>query len=195
MDYGAHACDHIWRGTVALGKSCQSSEECAPVDFEFVACTANELTGTKTCTASPRAPRGSRGEACAFTCPAGGSCEAPADLNNLPGDTQAYSICFMDEGLFCSPTGVCVPVVERGGDCSRGEACVSGAYCDSATVTCKALKGEDAPCTNNGECESRSCLSRNDTSPRRCTSADLASAEVCSEDFSRGSSGPPPNGL
>lgn len=184
------SCQEIWRGTVALGKLCESSEECAPSGLDLVAC-AGEVS-PRVCTVRPRAPRGSEGEICIFSCPSGAACEGVFGVAPDGEGSRSRSLCHEDDGLFCDQ-GTCAKLVELGDDCTVDSACGGEAYCDPSAGVCKAQKEDGAPCTGDVQCRSRNCEGPDrpgaptfpeDMTPNRCLARDIGSAELCSEDFS-----------
>ena len=59
--------------------------------------------------------------------------------------------------------GMCVapPVLAAIGQSCAANACVDGAYCDSAAVTCQPLKGAGQTCTSDNECINTCNLTNN----------------------------------
>ncbi|HWP09298.1 MAG TPA: hypothetical protein VNN72_26325 [Polyangiaceae bacterium] len=141
------ACRDVLVGTRALGETCRQGIDCERSDGE-VTCLILDGSDPDALGVCTPAPRAKLGELCVSTCYYGEKC--PSTTYGV-GDT--YSLCFEDDGLYCSHAGldaVCQPLVPLGGECPGTEQeCGSKAYCET---TCQPLSELGEPC-------GRACLS------------------------------------
>ncbi len=164
------ACTNVYVGTGAPGTECDSVESCAPATggggVECVTTSANV-------TVCHTYARASLDDVCTATCNSkpDGILRCTGLGNVEPGDTA----CFLEDNLYCSPEGVCVPAPKVGEPCNPPSWCGDGAWCN--TTTCEALLPLGSPCKQHSACESNHC---NGT----CFNGDFASKELCTGEFS-----------
>ncbi len=193
-------CDGIFRGTVAPGGACTSSNECALAAGGEARCEK-----TSSSSGSPSTGR------CIQLVPAteGVSCQSQtASTENVFGDctyTNSETFfcdsrtskcakrlavgesCFDEAGnvlydgclssAFCNTVSKkCEAKVGPGGDCSTGSTnCLKGSYCDSSSKKCVALKkGGEACASEDGATCEHGC----DTTTSKCRMNDI-SAKIC----------------
>lgn len=175
-DAAEHSCDGVFKGTVAVGGSCDTSNDCAQpasgsdkVHCVFSSSSGGPAPTTGVCTLEHLA---AAGEACGSTSTGGGYVSCSTGLTckydssgkgtcTAPGAKGAACDFATDcqTGLACSPdTHQCSDPAPIGGKCTYGSsACVDGAYCDTTTSSCAAKKAAGATCEMSSECISGSC--------------------------------------
>jgi hypothetical protein len=135
------ACRDVLVGTRATDESCRQGLDCDRTSGEATCLILNGSDPDPLGVCTP-APHAELGEACVGTCASGEKC--PSTTYGV-GDT--YSLCFEDDGLYCShdgPDPVCQALVPLGDACpGTGEECGSQAYCET---TCQALSKLGEPC-------------------------------------------------
>jgi hypothetical protein len=173
--------DDVFKGTVALGGSCGSTQDCVQKEGNYVTCD----TGVCTLGASNSATAAHAllGQACIGTCTnfgTSGNCSSDPSVAWSSTPTGGY--CWTSDGVYCTG-GTCatVPTIGQacGGDsfceiaghcdnsvcvaatatgqCAGSNACVSTSYCDAANWMCKPKKANGAACNSDEECAGGQC--------------------------------------
>jgi len=167
VETGDESCENIYRGTLAEGAACESSEECADIRGSEATCYYDGTTPSGRCAPEFQPARGRAGEACLGTC-ASNDCS----FFGSPTDT-GYTVCHLQDGLICSYSlGVCVPPPALNEPC-YDYYCAVGAYCSYLLLTCQATKPDGESCELDQECTGGRCTDY------RCGPQNIASAEVC----------------
>lgn len=176
------ACDAMFVGTLPAGAACMESTECAGASGGQGFCdfsTVDSTTTTGVCAAeNGSAPHGKQGDACIGSC-SGSDCSGGSTGTS---DTTVLTICYASDGLYCSSSNVCQPVLALGESCQSGDMCQTGAYCDSTQRLCAPALPNGASCGSSADCASTHCLVT-DTgalSSGVCGNERVASASVCS---------------
>jgi hypothetical protein len=171
---------NVFKGTVALGGTCGSSQDCIKASGGYVSCNAGVCTLDSS---DPfDAPHATLGQACAGTCSSSGnsgSCGGGV-AGASPATTTAH--CWTNDGLYCN-NGTCVAVPTIGqtcgasnycemaghcqnstcvadtaaGPCSSDEACLSASYCDFTANVCMPKKANGLACNSDSECTGGQC--------------------------------------
>lgn len=123
-DFDAPSCAAVFTGKVADGEACYQTSECADASY----CTSDVRQ------ACPGA--------CALKKSAGAS--ATADVECQDGHYVYGQQC----AAFAAVNTSCAPV----GASQQEQSCVSGSYCDAATLTCKPKLAVGSACTSSAQC-------------------------------------------
>jgi hypothetical protein len=165
------SCNFVYVGSAPLGAACTTDSECAPQAGGEVSCDFLDEVCIVT-------RRGTAGEACSTSCEGmemgGYTCYGTGDSPGLPDFTDVE--CWLDDGLYCSPTGCAAPVA-AGGDCSGGAQCAAGLTCDYASWSCIALAAiGDAcslgSCTDGAYCSDTGVCVAQQPAGQPCTLSD-----------------------
>jgi hypothetical protein len=155
------ACASAFVGTKAPGQPCQNSQQCAPPSEGVAVC-------DEKCEAITR---GRAGDPCRETCFESGGALASCT------DFQTGAACFTSDGLYCSSQGACAPLAGLGQNCTDGNDCASGTYCDGAPGKC----APDVPI--GGNCgDGETCVSGANCNDAGQCFATLANGDTCVSD-------------
>ncbi|MFN8603761.1 MAG: hypothetical protein U0842_25070 [Candidatus Binatia bacterium] len=109
-----------------------------------------------------------------------------------PDDSVVFATCSLDDGLTCSPEGVCAPVAGAGEACAFGFYCMKGLRCEAGT--CRPGLDAGATCRDSRACgEGLYCrwtettCNERDPVTQQCLSEHLVSG-VCSAPSAEGES-------
>lgn len=158
------ACTGVFVGSLPAGAPCTVDDECASPAGSAAFCDGGDSTNggaSGTCSvtsASATSAHGKLGESCAASCPSGTTCAAtgPSAAGGSGTGPPITSVCYSDDGLYCSANATCQPLIAVGQPCSF-DGCVNGAFCGAGV--CTAGKADGAACTFDTECAGGSCLS------------------------------------
>jgi hypothetical protein len=190
------ACEGLFRGTVELGGACGESSECIqspeqPATCDTGVCVADELYFSPY-DLEPAA----LGEPCSATCE--GDIDGSSSCSGTSTANPSAGPCWVNDGLICGSTGVCMPAPQVGepcpqyfctagaycasgtcqpassdGPCTDSVSCLPTSYCDFATSLCTPRKPDGEACNADDECLGGACEAD------RCRVWSVASAESC----------------
>jgi hypothetical protein len=156
------ACSRVFVGSLPAGAPCSLDDECARPTGGTAFCDGGDSTNggpSGTCSAasaSATSAHGKLGESCAASCPSGDTCTVTSAGGGTGTPSPAMSVCYSDDGLYCSVDTTCQPLIAVGQPCSF-DGCVNGAFCGAGV--CTAGKADGAACGIDSECAGGSCLS------------------------------------
>jgi hypothetical protein len=148
------ACRSAFVGTLPPGATCTKAAECARPAQGLADCDLARGVCVQQATASA-SPHGKAGDPCAGTC-FDDNCVTLAVPEPGPGSAPT-PWCYRDEGLACSSTNVCVPLLAKGAACSTAP-CKAGLYCDFGSGVCTDTKANGQHCNSPYECQSGFCV-------------------------------------
>jgi hypothetical protein len=204
-DDDAPACDRVFRGRLAPGEPCTTSEECREDVGQRATCTGEGLT-RPVCTllSSTPARAGQEGEPCFTTCYEGDDCSfdsPPQPTAPAPGPGVAPApmtepvACYRDQGLWCDyDSGYCRRLAAVGEACSDSYSCSGDAFCDYNTQLCASPRPNGVACDGSEQCQSGRCgeggpsigVPNPGGAPvptQVCVSRRTVSAEECAQDL------------
>jgi hypothetical protein len=181
------ACDGVFRGTVAPGGACSSTQECAPSPAGSVTCDTG-VCGLSDGSISSDV-HAKAGEACNATC---------------SGDTNSYGCsgsttmtipgagnCWVEDGLYCGSSSACEVAPKIGQPCGSYTYCEAAAHCDNGSCVADSASG---PCSSSDAClapsycdlssPTGSCVPRK-VNGAACNSSDECSGGECEQDHCR----------
>jgi len=159
------ACGRILVGTLAVGQPCTGQNECkdpgycnlqlTPTGEEQGTCMAPGSDNSVTLT------RGGTGAACSVSCASEVDCQSfipPSLPGGDPNQPPANQVaCYRSDGLYCGGMGTCQSLGAIGADCTALDGCKDGLFCDRNSSRCTAPHPNGASCSDDSECQSRSC--------------------------------------
>lgn len=152
----------------------------APIERPTSACAYGNDSVEGTCVTTKR---GVAGDPCFRMCRKNGRTEFCSDVAHDQSGSE-LAVCYANDGLQCSPDGVCAPLVPLGGACRGYEsaiACEAGSFCHAGT--CVALGGEGASCVlGRGSCAAGLSCNGSSCVPLLPDGASCDSAAQCGED-------------
>jgi hypothetical protein len=170
-------------GTKKPGEACKSNTDCATSPQGNVSCVSATFGSSSSSEICQLAIAGKEGDG-----PCTGTVHEKSTFSTSSGtgDRPAQTIvCDVKDGVYCpsttsgAPPPSCTRIAEIGAPCLSsfgGYSCVTGAYCDSTSKTCKAKLAIGATCTTYGSycVEGSYC----EASTTKCT-AQLAEGATC----------------
>lgn len=204
----AEACDRVFRGKLAPGQPCTSSQECRREPGQSVSCYSEDGIQPELCTVfdgGMPSRHGKLGEACFTTCfendDCSGSAAVPAPGPGVPAPADPAA-CYRSDGLWCdysraSPT--CARLLPLGQACTGYESCAGKAFCATDTSVCSAPRANGQPCSADRECQSGNC---SDTPPAAgptvseavCVAEERLTADECTLESEEVVPAPQPGG-
>lgn len=176
------ACDHMCNGNVAPGAACQRYSDCAQPANGTVSCTLADASSTTTvCVVRTR---GKAGDACSETCTAtadgnGLGCSMNVTAGTASPPTSGAN-CYTNDGLYCTSSYVCQPLVAVGSSCGNGDICVNGAYCNFTTTQCAAKIAVGASCSGAASCvDSAYCTTAQICASKKAAGAACQNYDEC----------------
>ncbi len=176
------ACDHMCVGNVAPGAACNHNSDCAQSANGTVMCALADATSTTTvCVVRIR---GKAGDACSETCTEtadgnGLGCSMNATPGTASPPTSAAS-CYTNDGLYCTSSYVCQPLVAIGSSCGNGDVCVDGAYCDFTAAKCAAKIAVGVSCSGGASCvDSAYCTTAQICAAKKAAGAACQNYDEC----------------
>lgn len=165
-----------------VGEPCQFNNDCFASYCDSAALTCLALLGAgASCIDDSQCEVGltCRGS-CVALAGTGGPCTTDNDCERIgdycaSGTCVAFALAGGDctsaaciPGYRCDATMHCVLGPELGEHCSAPLYCVDGSYCDSGTGTCIPLLPDNATCSSNEQCASRTCVYQQSSSTGTC---------------------------
>ena len=180
-------CKGVFRGTVAPGGACSSTQECAPSTAGTATCDTG-VCGLSDGSISSEV-HAKVGEACNATC---------------SGDTNSYGCsgssrmivpgagnCWVEDGLYCGSSGLCEVAPKIGQPCGGYSYCEAAGHCDNGSCVADSASG---PCSSTEAClapsycdssaPTHSCVPRK-ANAVACNSSDECSGGQCEQDHCR----------
>jgi hypothetical protein len=143
----SRACNGVFRGTVALGGTCSTSNECVRPDGASIYCQSGLCTAS---TSSSNDVHGKLGDPCAWTCQGTSSSSSCSGGSASALDAGTRTSCWLSEGFYCADDGHCATAPAAGQPCGGYSlVCADNARCSSSV--CVARQATD-PCTFDGDC-------------------------------------------
>jgi hypothetical protein len=144
-------CKRIFSGTLAMGESCHTVDECIPPGH----CQA-DASGTRVCQpdSAPAIAHGREGDSCETDCLEPGDCIVPPDTDVTAPD---FIGCYRSDGLYCN--GTCRRILAVGDACDRDDLCQPGLFCDRMAGVlpdaghCTAPYPAGARCQSDDQCQ------------------------------------------
>jgi hypothetical protein len=208
-DDDAEACERIFRGKLALGQPCSSSQECRREPGQSVGCNSEDGIEPQVCTRyddGGSSRHGKEGEACYTTCFEGDDCStgsvpvpAPAPGPGVPAPAPVDpAACYRTDGLWCNfgiASPRCARLLPLGEECTSYDSCAGKAFCASDTGVCSAPRANGARCSAADECQSGHCSYDGPSGAPEpvesyCVAEEPITAEECTVDFDEDGSGP-----
>lgn len=181
----APSCDEVFSagGTKQPGEECVEDSDCAPAEEGDVECVSDFVDDATVQQCQVRLV----GEA------GSSPCVGTKDGNLIFGSGSQDGgipptgyLCHVADGLSCdSATAACVAMGAPGEPCAGGlYSCVSTAYCDFATQTCRQRLSLGATCGSDDECEPSAYCDETDAVcvARRAKGQDCTSNAECTSD-------------
>jgi hypothetical protein len=193
-------CIPVFRGTVPAGGSCTEDYQCAVEGTRRPDCSAGVCIPGYPDAAN--APHGVMGDPCIATCQNAGGCSYSTQVS-ATAPVTATAACWTDDGVYCSPDGICAATPALGqtcaysaycgkdahckngncaadfatGACQSNDECLAPSYCDysadAASGQCAPLKPNGAKCRGSSECAGGQCYQF------ACRTWTMADPELC----------------